>query len=291
MRLFIIGLGYTARFFIQEYAHLFEQISATVRTSEKQQQYHTADRAVYCFDPPDYDRTLLLRLTQATHLLVSAPPSEVGDCSLPLLQALMLSNNQLQQIIYLSTTGIYGDCAGEWVDESAIPRPQTQQSHNRLKAEQQWIDFAQQHKCHLDIMRLAGIYGPGRSVIDRIKSGQAQCIIKKNQVFNRIHVQDIAGVLAAVCRYRPAHYSAPEVFNLADDLPAAGQDVIRYAAHCLRLAPPPDIRLEDAVLSPMGLSFYSENKRVNNQKIKQILGYTLRYPDYKVGLDALLGAI
>lgn len=214
-------------------------------------------------------------LNAATHLLISAAPGPEGD---PVLQELRREiearADQFEWVGYLSTTGVYGDHAGDWVDETAPLTPATARGQARVTAEAAWQSIA---GLPLHIFRLAGIYGPGRGPFAKVRAGTARRIIKPGQVFSRIHVEDIAQVLAAsIDRPRPG-----AVYNLCDDDPAPPQDVIAHAADLLGLPVPEAVAFEDADLSPMARSFYAESKKVRNDLIKSELGVRLRYPDYR----------
>ncbi len=197
---------------------------------------------------------------------------------------------KLQWIGYLSTIAVYGDRQGDWVDESAPLAPESSRGLARIKAEEAWINLAREKGVPLDIFRLAGIYGPGRSPLDKIREGKAQRIVKPGQVFNRIHVHDIAqAVVAAI--HQDRHQPETRIFNVTDDEPAPPQDVVLYASELIQAPPPPEIAFELAELSPMARSFYEDNKRVRNEKLKRELGVTLRYPTYREGLAALAASL
>ena len=217
-----------------------------------------------------------------TYIVISAPPSDDGDpVLLRFKDELMKRAKSFEWVAYLSTTGVYGDRAGEWVDEDSALQPNTDRGQRRVDAEAAWQQIVD---LPLHIFRLAGIYGPGRNAFESLKSGKAQRVIKQGQIFSRIHVEDIAGVLlASINNPNPGR-----VYNLADDEPCPPQDVIAYAAELLGLPIPPDIPFEDAKLSAMAKSFYADSKRVSNARIKSELGYELKYPNYRVGLKALL---
>jgi nucleoside-diphosphate-sugar epimerase len=191
--------------------------------------------------------------------------------------------SRLDWLGYLSTTGVYGDARGDWVDESAPLTPATERGRRRVNAEASWSAIPD---LPLHIFRLAGIYGPGRGPFAKVRDGTARRIIKPGQVFSRIHVEDIAQVLEASM----LNPEAGTVFNLCDDDPAPPQDVIAHAADLLDMEIPPETPFEEADLSPMARSFYSESKRVRNDRIKTDLGVTLKYPDYRAGLAAVLAA-
>lgn len=219
-----------------------------------------------------------------THLLTSVPPGEKGDpvidCHRDDLSRLARS---LRWAGYLSTTGVYGDRGGEWVDEGSPLAPTTTRGERRLAAETAW----QKLGLPLHIFRLAGIYGPGRNQLVSLRNGTAKRIVKRGQIFSRIHVEDIAGALAAsIDKPHPGR-----AYNVCDDEPCPPQDVVAFAAELLNMPAPPEIAFEDADLSPMALSFYAESKRVSNRCIKDELGYRLIYPSYREGLRALLATL
>jgi nucleoside-diphosphate-sugar epimerase len=221
-------------------------------------------------------------LAGATHLLVSAAPGPVGD---PFLagQAAAIAAARPVWVGYLSTTGVYGDHAGGWVDEATPPAPASARGRARLAAEAAWRATG----LPVHIFRLAGIYGPGRSPFARLRDGSARRIVKPGQVFSRIHVEDIAAVLAASI----AAPAAGAIYNLCDDEPAPPEEVIAHAAGLLGLPPPPEMLYAEAepLLSPMARSFYAESRRVRNDRIKA-LGVSLAYPTYREGLAAVLAA-
>lgn len=219
-------------------------------------------------------------IAQATHLLTSVAPGPDGDPVIAAAGAALRGARHLQWVGYLSTTGVYGDTGGGWVDEETPPAPLTARGRARLAAERAWADLG----LPVHIFRLAGIYGPGRGPFEKLRQGTARRIIKPGQVFSRIHVEDIAQVLAAsIDQPDPGR-----VYNVCDDDPAPPQDVLAHAATLLGLPPPPEVDFETADLSPMARSFYAESKRVRNERIRQELGVRLRYPDYRAGLAALL---
>ena len=220
-------------------------------------------------------------LDAATHLLISTAPDEAGDPVLASLQdAIAARAAQFHWVGYLSTTGVYGDHDGDWVDETAPLTPATKRGQARVAAEAAWQSLG----LPLHIFRLAGIYGPGRGPFAKVRAGTARRIIKPGQVFSRCHVEDIAQVLAAsIARPNPGG-----IYNICDDDPAPPEDVIAYAAELLGLPVPPAEDFATAEMTPMARSFYAESKKVRNDRIKSELGVKLRYPDYKAGLRALL---
>jgi len=225
-----------------------------------------------------------LPFDQATHLLTSVAPDAAGD---PVLNALgpqiAEAAPHLEWAGYLSTVGVYGDHGGAWVDEDTPLTPATKRGEMRVAAERVWQAIP---GLPLHIFRLAGIYGPGRGPFEKVRDGTARRILKPGQVFSRIHVEDIAQVLAASI----AQPNPGRVYNVCDDDPAPPEDVLSHAAALLGLPEPPGIPFDEAEMSPMARSFYAENKRVRNDRIKRELGVTLCYPDYRAGLAALLQA-
>lgn len=222
-------------------------------------------------------------LDRATHLLISAAPDDEGDPVLRLVRDEIAARaGQFEWVGYLSTTGVYGDHAGDWVDEDSPLTPSTKRGQARVKAEAEWAAL----DLPLHIFRLAGIYGPGRGPFEKVRQRTARRIIKAGQVFSRIHVDDIAQVLAAsIARPNPG-----AIYNLCDDDAAPPEDVIAYAAELLGLPVPPPEDFASAEMTPMARSFYAESKKVRNDRIKTELGVKLIYPDYRTGLRALLAA-
>jgi nucleoside-diphosphate-sugar epimerase len=224
-------------------------------------------------------------LSEATHFLTSVAPTQDGDPVLTALEnELAGSAPRLQWVGYLSTTGVYGDHGGGWVDETTPLSPSTRRGEMRETAEAAWRDLAERSDIPLHIFRLAGIYGPGRGPFAKVRAGTARRIVKPNQVFSRIHVDDIAQVLASsISRPNPG-----AVYNVCDDDPAPPEDVIAHAAGLLGVPVPKAEHFATAEMTPMARSFYAENKRVKNDRIKNELGIRLRYQTYREGLAAIL---
>lgn len=284
MKLVIIGYGYSSAAIAREIRPSLSALHVTARSAEKVTRLRSDGLDALAFDGRASSPALAEALAGATHLLVSAPPDEAGDPLLTTWGRALAAAPRLHRILYLSTVGVYGDHGGGWVEETSELRPVSQRSRQRVAAEQVWMEFAEKRGLDLGIFRLSGIYGPGRSAIDNLRAGTARRIVKPGQVFNRIHVGDIGGaVMKALWHMAPLG-----VFNLTDNEPCPPQDVVAHAAGLLGLEPPPEIPFEAADLSPMGRSFYGENKRVSNAKIKHELGYAFRYPTYREGLAACL---
>lgn len=277
MRLFIFGLGYSARHFVRKFGGVFSHIAATVREPAKQDD--SAGVELHAF--PGNNRELAERLHKSDVLLVSIPPGSGGDPVIATF-ALALAASRVRKTIYLSTLGVYGDHGGAWVDESTPARASLDRTRMRLAAEQAWLDAT---RGEVAILRLAGIYGPGRNALATLRAGSARRIVKPGQVFNRIHVDDIASAIIAAVRH-----SASGIWNVCDDEPAPPQDVIAYAAKLMGVAPPAEEAFETAEMSAMARSFYAGNARVSNARLKHALGVTLAHPTYRQGLDALWNA-
>jgi len=269
-RFFLFGLGFSGRVIARRLAEAGWQVTGTTRSGE----------AVECPGirvlPFDRDHPLPAGcLDGVDAVLSSVPPDAAGDPVLDRMAGAIAAASPAW-IGYLSTTGVYGDHGGAWVDEATPPNPSLERSRRRLAAETRWRDLG------AHIFRLAGIYGPGRSAVDTVRAGQARRVVKPDQVFSRIHVEDIAGaVQASLGRPHPG-----TVYNLCDDDAAPPQEVILHACRLLGVEPPPEIPWDVAreTLSPMALSFYADNKRVHNGRMKQELGIRLKYPSYREGL-------
>ncbi|WP_028955760.1 SDR family oxidoreductase [Sulfitobacter sp. 20_GPM-1509m] len=272
------GHGYSAQALAAVLIPQGWRVIGTTRTAEKAEAI--AATGVEPLVWPGGD--VMPALAEATHVLISAGPTADGDPVLnELREAIASKASDLEWLGYLSTTGVYGDHAGDWVDEETPLTPTTKRGQMRKDAEEAWRAIP---GLPLHIFRLAGIYGPGRGPFEKVRQGTARRIIKQGQVFSRTHVEDIAQVLAASIA-RPAPGTA---YNVCDDDPAPPQEVIAHAATLLGLPVPPAIPIEQAEMTPMARSFYAESKRVRNERIKTALGVRLRYPTYREGLAALL---
>jgi nucleoside-diphosphate-sugar epimerase len=274
-----LGLGYTAAHYVATYGQRFQRVIGTTRKLRA-----ATDRVeLFAFDGATASPELLVRVEESDALLISAPPGETGD---PVLACLAdaIARGRTRNVVYLSTIGVYGDSGGAWVGEETPPNPGSKRSVARLAAEEAWRRFGAEKGKTVAILRLAGIYGPGRNALVTLAKGTARRIVKPGQVFNRVHVTDIVQAIDACFAQ-----SASGVFNLADDQPAPPQDVIAFAAELMGKPPPPEIPFDEAraTMSAMAQSFYAENRRVRNDKLKQTLGVRLAYPTYREGLRAL----
>lgn len=283
-RLFCFGYGFSTRALGALLGPAGWSLAGTCRSEEGCRALADAgiDAVPFAREAPLADAARLLAGT--THALLSIPPDADGDPALDRHGAAIAALPALEWIGYLSTTGVYGDTGGAWVDESAAPAPSGERGKRRLAAERGWRALGAAHGIRVHVFRLAGIYGPGRNALAAVRRGAAKRIERPGQVFSRIHVADIAQALAAsIARPR-----AGAIYNVCDDEPAPGADVVAHACALLGVAPPPPVPLEEAGLSPMARSFYADNRRVSNALIKEELGVELRYPDYRAGLAALL---
>ena len=289
--LFCFGLGYSAQHYIAEFGGGFERIAGTVTTREKAAAIASAGIGghkveAFVFDGGEPSPQITAAVMDTTALLVSVPPAE-RDPVLAQFADTIAGAPQLQTIVYLSTIGVYGDHGGAWVDETTPAAPVSGRSRERLAAEDEWAALGARGGKPIAILRLAGIYGPGQNALVQVARGAAKRIDKPGQVFNRIHVADIAQAIDAAFGQR-----ADGIFNVTDDEPAPQGVPIAFAAELLGVAPPPEIPFAQAAksMSPMALSFYGESKRVRNDKLKRELGVRLRYPNYREGLRALFGS-
>ena len=286
-KLFCFGLGFTGEALAQDLIQNGWQVAGTSRTAEGAARLQELGIEGFVFNresPVDLFRDIL---PGCTHLLSSVPPDEAGD---PVLDHhysdLVTFGQHLKWTGYLSTTGVYGTRDGGWVDETSERRPGSERSQRRKDAEDQWLSLGQEVGFPVQLFRLAGIYGPGRSVFDQIKAGRAKRVDRPGQVFSRIHVDDIVSVLKASM----AQPRGGAAYNVCDNEPASPADVTGTACEMLGVPIPPLVPFEDAGLSSMAQSFWADNKRVRNSLIAEELGVILKYPDYKAGLKALFDA-
>jgi nucleoside-diphosphate-sugar epimerase len=284
-RLFVFGLGYSAMVLARRLKAQGWIVGGTSQSEDKRAALVAEKINAVVFDGSRPIADVATVLERTTHLLMSVPPDANGDPVLRQHANDIAALKGVKWLGYLSTTGVYGDTGGDWVDERAGLHPTGVRGRARVAAEQGWLDLVRLG-IPVHVFRLAGIYGPGRSALDQVRAGTARRVVKPGQLFSRIHVDDIASVLmASMARPTPG-----AVYNVCDDEPAPPQDVIAYAAALLGVPAPPEIPFAEAAktMSPMARSFYDDNRRVSNRKIKDELGVKLAYPDYRAGLKALL---
>lgn len=284
-KLLCFGMGYTAQHLARRLLAEGWQVLGSCRSEEKAEALQGMGISPVLFSPehPLADSAALM--AGATHLLSSIPPDKQGDPVLAAHGAELATHGQsLTWIGYLSTVGVYGDQQGNWVDEQTPVKPGTDGTVRRVQAEQDWLALGQDIGVPAHVFRLPGIYGPGpRNQLTALRAGRARRLVNPGQVFNRIHVEDLVNVVCASM----ARPGGSAVFNIADDEPAAADEVVCYAAELLSMAPPPEEPWEEADMSELGRRFYSECKRVRNDRIKQELGIQLCYPTYREGLKAI----
>ncbi|WP_243628022.1 NAD(P)-dependent oxidoreductase [Rhodovulum sp. BSW8] len=290
--LFVFGAGYAAGRTAARVRAAGAQVSVTTRDPVRAADLTLAGLRVHLFDAdrPAAADSLRDWLNGVTDILVSIPPDGAAapETACPALAALVASGAEVPDLCwigYLSSTGVYGDCGGAWIDETRTPAPATLDAKGRIGAEQGWQALADRKGAALDILRIAGIYGPGpRNALAQMRSGRARAIDKPGQVFNRIHVDDIAGAIVAAM----SHPRGTRLLNLADDRPAASADVLDHAADLLGLPRLPRLPFDQADLPPMAGAFWAENRRLCNDRLKALPGFALLYPGYREGLAAIL---
>lgn len=286
MRVMIFGAGYSGQAIAADFLKAGADVAGTTRSEEKSQ--NLKDKAIrpFLFGGTELGDGLRTELAQTTHLIQSiAPAIAPGKDGDPLLNVingdLRAVFPKLQWVAYLSTVGVYGDHQGDWVDEETPCRPVSARSRERVAAENAWQVAANRAEVPLAILRLSGIYGPGRNGFINLAQGTARRLVKPGQVFNRIRVEDIGRATLFL-----SERDASGIFNVTDDLPAPPQDVVTEAAHLMGIQPPPEQAFETAELTPMARSFYGENKRVSNMKIRN-LGFNFQFPTFEVSLEQL----
>ena len=285
--LLCIGLGYSAEHFVAAFGRKFDRIVGTMRSAERAAAVNARSGGkpqAIAFDGVTATAELTRAVGDAEQMLISIPQDERGDPVLRACGDALAQARRLRAVVYLSTVGVYGDSGGAWVDEATPAHPASARGRARLAAERAWQEFGARRGIAVAVLRLAGIYGPGRNALTQIARGDARRIVKPGQIFNRIHVGDIAQAIdAAFAR------EASGVFNVADDEPSPPGDPLAFAAALMGAPPPPEIAFADAAptMSPLALSFWQECRRVRNDKLKRELGVRLRYPTYREGLRAL----
>ncbi len=286
-KIFCFGYGYSCDYLGHEL--LLSQdwnVSGTTRDHEKCESLKERGIQAHIFDyehPLSDPQSIFEGIT---HLVISTPPGDEGDPAFLMHAQDILKIPTLEWVGYLSTTGVYGNRDGQRVDEGSEIQPSSQRGSRRAMAEEQWLSLLETKGLPVHIFRLAGIYGPGRSALDSVRAGIARRIEKPGQAFNRVHVEDIAQVLRASM----AQPNPGRIYNICDDEPASSDSVIAYACELLKRSPPPLVPYEEANLAPITASFYEDNKRVDNERIKQELGVSLKYKNYRDGLRACMDA-
>jgi dTDP-4-dehydrorhamnose reductase len=284
VKVFFFGLGYCARRLIRREPWI--EASGTARSAETVAALRREGIEAYQFDGTDADPGPQQALEKAEAIVVSIPPREGAGATLDRFGPTVAAASALRRIVYYSTIGVYGDHGGAWVDETGATRTRTARGRARLEDEARWAGAVRARGAEADILRLAGIYGPGRNALVNLRRGEARRIVKPGQVFNRAHVDDIAEISSLVL----TRDLKGQIWNVADEEPAPPQDVIAYAAALLGVGPPPEEPFDQARLSPMAREFYADNKRVSIAKAKAELGFAPAYSTYREGLKALAEA-
>ncbi len=282
MRVLILGAGFSGSAIARAFLPLAQSVTGTTRSEDKLAALSAQGIDALVYDGVTISPELADVMKQTTHLIQSIAPGRDGDPTMrpdaPPLAGLMPN---LQWAAYLSTVGVYGDHGGAWVTEEASLEPVSARSVERVAAEQAWLAFGEAANIPVAVLRLSGIYGPGRNAFCNLAAGTARRLIKPNQVFNRIRVEDIAGSAVFL-----SGRSIGGIYNVTDHEPAPPQDIVAEAARLMGVMPPPEMPFETAELSPMARSFYGENKRVSNTRLRD-LGFVFRFPDYRISLAEL----
>jgi nucleoside-diphosphate-sugar epimerase len=288
-----LGFGYTAQHYVTLHGKRFDRIVGTTRGEAKatallSQPFGSNMVEMLVFDGATASPALVAAITDATVLLVSISPDQGTDPVLAHLRDTIAAAPRLASIVYLSTIAVYGNHDGQWIDETTPLTPALTRASDRIEAERAWQALGEGNGIPVAVIRIAGIYGPGTNALETLKAGRARRIVKPGQVFNRIHVGDLAQIIDKAMNTALAR-RAGGVFNAADDEPTAPGDPIVFAADLLGVTLPAEIAFEEAkkTMTPFAVSFYGESKRVRNDRIKSVLGVTLRYPTYREGLRAL----
>ncbi len=281
-RLFCFGLGFSSRALAKRLLPQGWDVSGTVRG--EQDEIREKSISVRPFNGSHPTPEISEAISRATHLLITIPPQPSGDVVLENFGEEISRARHLQWIGYISSTGVYGDAKGEWVDESSPLLASTERNCRRIEVESAWLKIGQDQGPPVMIFRCVGIYGPGRNLLVSVRQGRARRIDKPGLVFSRIHSEDLAQTLEASMK-KPR---SGEIYNVSDDCPSPPAEAVEYACSLLDVEPPPLVPYEKADLSPIARGFYITNKRISNKKIKQELGVKLQYPDYRLGLSALL---
>jgi nucleoside-diphosphate-sugar epimerase len=288
-----LGFGYSAQHYVALYAERFDRIVGTTRSEDNAAMLRSrrlGDNAVetLVFDGVTASAALAAAIADADVLLVSIAPHQGADPALTHLHDAIVAAARLGSIVYLSTIAVYGNHDGRWIDETTPLTPALTRASDRVEAECAWRALGEAHGIPVTIVRIAGIYGPGSNALETLKAGRARRISKPGQVFNRIHVGDLAQIIDKAVDMALSRRIGG-TFNAADDEPAAPGDPIVFAASLLRVAPPPEVAFDEVkkTMTAFALSFYGESKRVRNDRIKSVLGVSLRYPTYREGLRML----
>jgi len=282
--LFCFGLGFSCQALARRLIPKSWKVSGTCRDNKLRDSLKNLGISVYSYDGNHISPDIYNAIYKATHVLISIPPQKSGDIVLQQFSSDITKWKHLKWVGYISSTAVYGDTKGAWVDETSPLKPINPRGYQRAEIENSWIKLYKKYDLPVIIFRCVGIYGPGRNLLVSVQQGRARNIKKPGLVFSRIHVEDLAQTLEASMLYpQPG-----EIYNVSDDRPSSPAEAVEYAYHLLKIEYPPPISYEAAELTDMARSFYQTNKRVSNKKIKKELGISLQYPNYRIGLNALL---
>src|SRR5215471_9955614 len=291
--LICLGFGYTAQHYVTLYGGRFDRIVGTTRSEDsaaalRSRRFGGNVVEMFVFDGATASSPLARAIADATVLLVSIAPDRGADPVLTRLHDAIVAAPRLGSIVYLSTIAVYGNHDGRWIDEATPLAPALTRAANRIEAERAWQALGEAQGVPVAVIRITGIYGPGINALEAVKAGRARRIVKPGQVFNRIHIADLAQIIDKAVDLALTR-GASGIFNAADDEPTAPGDPVLFAASLLGVAPPAEIAFEEAkkTMTPLAVSFYGESKRVRNERVKSVLGVSLRYPTYREGLRAL----
>jgi len=291
--LMCVGFGYSAQHYVALYGTRFDRIVGTTRSEDRAavlraRRFGGSAAEIIVFDGTSDSPEIAAAIANRSVLLVSIAPDSDTDPVLAHLRDAIAAAPRLESIVYLSTIAVYGDHDGRWIDETTPLMPSLTRARKRVEAERAWQALGEAQRIPVAIIRIAGIYGPGINALEAVKAGRARRVVKPGQVFNRIHVGDLAQIIDKAVELALTRH-AGGIFNAADDEPTAPGDPIVFAASLLGVAPPPEITFEEAkrTMTPFAISFYGESKRVRNDRVKSVLGVSLRYPTYREGLRAL----
>ena len=287
INIFCFGFGQVAKNFIKKLSteNYKLNLSVTSRSESSKKTSNGIEYNNYLFDDKKFDRDLLIKLNQATHILISIPPINKEDIVLKNFSE-FIKSSKVKWITYLSSTSVYGDHKGEWVNESSKTNTFTDKGLARLETENSWISFAKNNELPIQIFRLSGIYSNEKNTLSRLKSGEVNIINKTDHYFSRIHVEDIANVLSSSLN----NFKKKEIYNISDNQPASAEEVVMYGVKLLGIDKPKTIEINE-IKSEMLKNFYKDSKKVDNKKMKEFFNHKLKYPTYVEGLNYIFNNI
>ena len=283
--LFCFGLGYSGRALGRSLVREGWKVSGTTRDPKKMDILEKEGLEAYCF--PGEECLIEDQISLATHLISTIPPQSLGDIVYKNFYQIIEQKQNLRWIGYLSSTGVYGNRDGSWVDEESDLMTSNPRNRLRIEAENQWLQLGRKNGVGVHVFRAAGIYGEGRNVLETVRAGRARRVEKKGHISNRIHVEDLVTVLKSSMGKAESN----SIYNVCDDEPVSAKEVVEFACQLLKTEPPPVIPFQQAELSDIARTFYLDNKKIRNEKMKKELNIQLKYPDYRTGLITILGTL